>query len=88
MPVFDLQPFSAGDLKPARIEPEQVKNGGVDVGDVMPVFYGMEPELIGCAMDDAASDAATGHPDREPIVMVIAAVGAPRTECGRTRWPI
>ena len=76
--VFDLQPLPAGDLEPVGVEPEQVQDRGVDVGDVVPVLDGVEAELVGRAVDDAPLDAAAGHPDREAVVVVVAAVGALR----------
>ena len=38
----DFQPFLAGHFEPARIEPELVQHSCMDVGDIVPVFYGME----------------------------------------------
>ena len=73
--VFDLQPLPAGDLEPVGVEAEEVQDRGVDVGDVMPVLDGVEAELVGRAVDDAPLDAAAGHPDREAVVVVVAAVG-------------
>ena len=84
----DLQPLAAGDFEPARVEAELVQDGGVDVGDVVAVLDGVEAELVGGAVGDAALDAAAGQPDREAVGVVVAAVGALRRRaCGRTRWP-
>ena len=74
--MLDLQPLSARDLEPVRIEPEQVQHRRVDVGDVVPVLDGVETQLVGRAVHDASLDAAAGHPDREAVVVVVAAVGA------------
>ena len=52
-----------------------MQHGGVDVGDVVAVLDGVEAELVGRAVDDAALDAAAGHPDGEAERMVVAAVG-------------
>ena len=46
----------------------------MDVGDVVAVLDRVEPELVGRAVDDAALDAAPRHPDREAVVVVVAAV--------------
>ena len=74
----DLQPLAAGDLQPARVEAELVQDRGVDVGDVVAVLDGVEAELVGRAVDDAALDAAAGQPDREAVGVVVAAVAALR----------
>ena len=74
--MLDLQPLPAGDLEAVRVEAEQVQDRGVDVGDVVPVLHGVEAELVGRAVDDAPLDAAAGHPDREAVIVVVAAVGA------------
>ena len=74
LPEIDLQPLVAGDFEPARVEAELVQDGGVDVGDVVAILDGVEAELVGRAVDDAALDAAAGHPDREAERMMIAAV--------------
>ena len=68
---IDFQPLLAGHFEPARIESQLVQHGGVDVGDVVPVFHGMETQFIGRAMYYAALDAAAGHPGSEPERMVI-----------------
>ena len=52
-----------------------MQDGGVDVGDVVPVLDGVEAEFVGRAVGDAALDAAAGHPDGEAVGMVVAAVG-------------
>ena len=44
---------------------------GVQVGDVVAVFHGVEAELVGRAVDDAALDAGPEEPDREPMRVVI-----------------
>ena len=67
-----------GIFEPARVEAELVQDRGVDVGDVVAVLDGVEADLVGRAVDDAALDAAAGHPDREAVDVVVAAVGALR----------
>ena len=73
--VVDLQALAAGDFEPARVEAELVQHGGVQVGDVVPVFDGVEAEFVGRAVDDAPLDAAAGQRDREAVGMMVAAVG-------------
>ena len=70
-----------GNLEPVRIETELVQDRGVDVGDVVPVLDRVEAKLVGGAVDDAALDAAAGHPDGEAVGVMIAAVGALGTRC-------
>ena len=57
-----------------RIEAELVQQRGVDVRHVVTIFDGVVADLVGRAVDDSPLDPAAGHPDREPIRMMIAAV--------------
>ena len=50
--MIDLQAFAAGDLQLAGVEAELVKDGGVDVGDVVPVVHGATDEIGFHAVDD------------------------------------
>ena len=56
------------------VEAELAEDGGVDVGDIVPVFDGVEAQLVGGAVDDAAPDAGAGEPDGEAVRVVVAAV--------------
>src|SRR5262245_3073345 len=69
----DLQALVAGHFQLPRVEAELVQDGGVDVGDVVTVLGGMEADLIGGAVDDAALDAAAGQPHAEAVGVMIAA---------------
>src|SRR3954467_7302945 len=62
---FAFQALATGNGEATGIEAELVENGGVNVGDVVAVFDGVEAKLVGRAMDRAALDAAAGHPDGE-----------------------
>jgi hypothetical protein len=59
-----------------RIEPKQVQHRRVNVGHIVPVRDRVETQLIGRSLNNPSLDAAAGHPDREAVVMMIAAVGA------------
>ena len=48
------------------------------VGHVVPILDGVEAEFVGRAVDDAAFDAAAGHPDAEAVRMMVAAVAVLR----------
>ena len=74
--MLDFQALPAGDLEAVGIEAEQFQDGGVNVGDVMPILDGVESQLVGRAVDDAPLDPAAGHPDRESVIVVVAAIGA------------
>ena len=74
--VVDLQSFPPRHGELAGVEAELVEDGGVDVGDVVAVFDGVEAELVGFAVGDAAFDAAAGHPDGEAVGVVVASVAA------------
>ena len=62
---IDFEAFAAGDFQAAVVEAEEIEDGGVDVGDVMAVFDGVETELVGDAVRDSAFDAAAGEPCAE-----------------------
>ena len=72
--MIDFQALAAGHLEPSRVETELVQDRGVQVGDVVPMFDGVEAELVGRAVDDAALDAAAGEPGGEAVGVVVAAV--------------
>ena len=57
------------------IETHEVENGGVEVVDVDFVFDGCEAEFVGGAVGHAAFDTATGQPDGEAVVVVVATIG-------------
>ena len=57
------------------VETELMQNGGVDVGDVMPIFHGVKPDLVGRSVNDAPLDAPAGQPGAEALRVVVAAVG-------------
>ena len=72
--MIDLQTLPPGHFQLARIETEQVQDGGMNVCDVMPRFDGVETEFIGRAVDKAALEAGASEPDGEAVWVVIAAV--------------
>src|SRR5262249_3845247 len=76
-----------GNLELAGIQPELVEYGGMDVGDVMPVVDGMEAEFVGCAVHDAALNAAAGQPGAEALRMMVAAVGLRARRAAKLRSP-
>ena len=76
--VVDVEALAAGDFQLAGVEAELLQDRGVDVGDVVAVLDGVEADLVGRAVNDAALDAAAGHPDREAVDVMVAAVGALR----------
>ena len=73
--------------EPRVVEAEQMQHGRLQVVHVHRFFHGLEPELVGCAVHRAAADAATGHPDREPMVIMVSARGLARhvSRVGRLR---
>ncbi len=75
---IDLPPLAAGDFQLVRIEAEQMQRGGMDVGDVVAVLGGKNPQFVSRAVDDAALDAAAGQPIREHEWVVIPALAALR----------
>ena len=71
--VINLEPLPSGDLEPVRIQTHKLKDGCVDIGDVMPVRDSMEAKFVRGSMCDAAFDAAAREPGRESLRMMIAA---------------
>src|SRR5205823_6983116 len=55
------------------IETEQVQDRRVQVVDVNLVIHRARAELVGCAVDRAALDAAPGEPEAERAVVMVAA---------------
>ena len=53
----------------------------MDVGDVVRILCGMKADLVGRSMSDTTFKPAAGHPDREPVRMVIATIGSLRAGC-------
>ena len=58
------------------IQAETMQDRGVQVVDVDAILDGVQADVVGRAVADAALDAAAGHPDREAVGIVIAAVAA------------
>ena len=58
------------------VDAQQVQHGGVQVVNRDAVLDGLEAELVGGAVGQAAFDAAAGHPHGEAVGIVIAAVAA------------
>jgi len=82
----DFEAFGDGGFEAVGVEAELVEEGGVEVGDVVGVLDGVEADLVGGAVGDAAPDAAAGHPDAEAVGMVVTPVAAldarGASECG------
>ena len=57
------------------VQAEQVQDRGVPVVDVHRVLDRLVAELVGRPVGQPAPDAAAGHPDGEPLAVVVAAVG-------------
>jgi len=76
---IDFEPLAAGHFEPARIEPQPIEHRGVQVGHVVPMLGGVEAELVGRAMDNTPLNAGARQPHREPVRMMVAAVGPLRT---------
>src|SRR5437899_382161 len=55
------------------VETKEVENRGVEIMDADRILHGLEPEVVGGAMDGPAADATTRHPDGETVVVMIAA---------------
>src|SRR6185436_19490062 len=77
--MIHFEAFAAGIFEFVRIQPKLMKDCGMDVRDVVPVFNGMEPKLVRNAMGGATFDAAAGEPCAEALrMMVTSAAFRPR----------
>ena len=47
----------------------------MDVGHVVAIDHGVEPEFVGRAVDDPSLETTAGHPDRKAERVVVAATG-------------
>jgi hypothetical protein len=79
--VVDLEAFASGDFEFAGVEAKLVKNGGVDVGDVVTILGRVKTNLIGGAMNEAAFEAAASHPNAERKNVVVASIAILRAGC-------
>ena len=50
VPEVNVEPLPAGDFESPRVEPELVQYRGVNVGDVVAIFDGVEAQLVRPAM--------------------------------------
>ena len=73
VPLIDVEALAAGDNELAAVEAEAVQDRGVDVGDVVRMFDGVEAEFVGRAMDGARLDPRASEPDCEAVRVVVAA---------------
>lgn len=72
--VIDFESLATGDLQLTRVQPQLVQNRGVNIGDVMAIFYRVETDFVGRTMHHASLQAAACHPNRESEDMMIAPV--------------
>src|SRR5437762_2435215 len=85
--VVDFKALATGHFEAPRIEAHQVQHGGVDVGDVVAVLDGVEADLVGDAVGNAALDAAAGQPGAEALRMMVAAVALGTRRAAELRAP-
>jgi len=77
--MVDVQAFASRYFQMAGIETQLLQDRGVDVGDIVPVLYGVETDFIRHSMDDAPFDSTAGHPDGKTVDVVIASIGTLRS---------
>ena len=61
--VVDRQSLTAWNFEFVRIEAELFKNCGMNISDVVSVFYGMEAKFVSCTVHKPAFDTTASHPD-------------------------
>ena len=79
--MVDVESLPAGDFEASGVEAELMQDRGVDVGDVVSVLDGVEPDLVGRAVDKPTLDPAARHPDGEAVDVMVAAVAPLRSRC-------
>src|SRR5690606_40049630 len=55
-----------------RIESQKTENGRVQISHVKTIVHCHGPYLVGLPDRDSAVDAASGHPYRKPVTIVVA----------------
>ena len=63
------------------VESHEVQHCGVQVVDVNLVFYSVVTEIVSDAVRDAALHTASGHPHREPVMIVLTTVAELSVRC-------
>ena len=71
----DFKPLSTGDFELVWVETKLMQNGGVNVGDIVSIFDGVEADFVGLTVHDTPLDAPAGQPGAEALRVVVAAVG-------------
>lgn len=51
---INFEPLVAGNFQTPRIEAKQLHDGGMDIGDIMWMFVGVETNLVRRAVRDAS----------------------------------
>src|SRR5579872_5136510 len=60
----------------AVVEPQQVQDRGVQVGDFYPALDGVITKLVGRSVRLASFDSAAGQPQTEPLLVMVAAAAS------------
>ena len=74
LPEVLLEPLVARHPHALRLQAHLVKQGGMDIRDVMRVLHGVEANRVSGAVHHAALQSTARHPDAKPVGMVVAAV--------------
>jgi hypothetical protein len=64
--------FAIGDFQTAAIEAHLPENGGMNICDIVPVFFSVEADRIGGAVDQTTFEPSASHYNREAKNVVIA----------------
>lgn len=73
--VIDIQTLAPWDLQFAGIQAQLLENRRMDIGDVVPVFDGVESDFVGGTMHDPPSYASASHPDGKTIDVMVSPIG-------------
>ena len=76
--VITIEALPSWDLEMPRIQTQEMIDRGMHVGHIMRVLLSVESNFVGGPMDDSTLDSTPGHPDAEPVRMMIPSIPALR----------
>ena len=65
-----------GNFKMVGVETHLMQERCVQIGHVVRMLHGMEPQFISGPVHEASFDSSSGHPDAESVGMMIASIRA------------
>lgn len=85
--IVQIKSLSTGNFQAASIEAKLVHHGRVQISHIVPIFDGVETNLIGGSVSNPALDSTASQRHRETIRMMIAAVRILEARCATELRP-